>query len=90
LAKTKKLQVYLDDVYAGPIIYDTISPVIDSAFILSDSTIQLNFSEVVDTILALNITNYYVDNGLGFPAHIQWIGNDFKKVLLKLTYSMRV
>lgn len=58
---------YFDDIYAGPIILDTISPVVSSANVLSDSLVDIKFSEGVDQLTTETVANYSVANGIGNP-----------------------
>ena len=48
-------------------IYDTKPPAVTKLRVLSNDTLQLTFSEIVETVSAELITNYTVDNTIGNP-----------------------
>ena len=79
---------YLDDVYVGPVIHDTLPPTLDTVFVVSDSIIELKFSEEVDSVLSLNINNYFVDNGLGVPINCRKLNNDLSVILLQFSHQL--
>ncbi len=54
---------FLDDVYAGPIIYDTVPPAIVSFAIVDSVSADLKFSEEIETQSAQNISNYMLSSG---------------------------
>ncbi|MCH8318335.1 MAG: lamin tail domain-containing protein, partial [Bacteroidetes bacterium] len=58
---------YFDDFNVGPIPPDTIPPTISSLTVLSDTTLDVQFSEFVDKTTAETDTNYSVNNGIGNP-----------------------
>jgi hypothetical protein len=58
---------YFDDIYAGDIYIDTEPPILNELIVLSDSSLDLMFNEVLDSATAENINNYWVDNALGNP-----------------------
>lgn len=60
---------YLDDVYAGPYIRDTVPPALISYGWVSDSVVRLVWSEETDQLTALDVQNYWV-SGLGSPWQI--------------------
>ncbi len=59
---------YFDDIYAGPIVQDTIAPLISSLNALTDSLLDVKFSESVDQVTAETTTNYSVNNSIGNPS----------------------
>jgi hypothetical protein len=52
------IKCWFDDIYVGPIIYDTIKPWIASAEIIPDTLVQVRFSEPLATETALLPENY--------------------------------
>jgi len=60
---------FLDDVYAGPYLYDTIPPQISHAVLIEDSTIQIQWNEALENISAFDLNNYFID-ALGTPYEI--------------------
>jgi len=58
---------FYDDFYAGPIVQDTISPVLQAVHVLSANTVELTFSEALDKRSAELVENYSVNNSLGTP-----------------------
>jgi len=49
---------FFDDIYVGPIIYDTDPPVLLSAIATSNTTADVQFNEPLDQVSAENIANY--------------------------------
>ena len=58
---------YFDDFYAGPLIIDSIAPILLSADVINPSELLLTFSEAIDMESAENISHYEVIPGLGHP-----------------------
>ncbi len=52
---------FLDDVYAGSVVYDTIPPELISAEMISDSCIRIKISEACDSISVYATHHYFVD-----------------------------
>lgn len=67
---------YFDDFYVGPIIVDTIPPIVNSVLLASATQLDVQFSEVVSTATAETITNYVVDNSVGNPLTATKDGGD--------------
>lgn len=65
---------FFDNLYAGPIIWDTISPVIDSIKCLNQQQVSIYLSEVCDTISLKNKSNYEVEN-YGFASNVTILNN---------------
>ena len=61
---------YFDDFYAGQIILDKTPPVLLQLSQVSLKTIRLLFDEDLDSISAVNISNYTGSNGIGGPSSI--------------------
>lgn len=74
---------YADDVYAGPVIIDSVPPRIDSVIVISSTRLRIVFNEPVDTT-ALNAANYVVSNGLGNPLSVSFINGKHNSVLISL------
>ena len=58
---------YFDDFYCGPVIIDSLPPVLVKATTVSPTEIQLTFSEAIDPESAENLSNYEVLPGIGHP-----------------------
>ena len=58
---------YFDDFYVGPIIIDTIPPSITQLSVITNTTLDIRFSEAVDAISSAMLSNFFADNGLGNP-----------------------
>lgn len=58
---------YFDDFYVGNIIVDTMAPTVVSVNAVSNTSIQVEFSEAVGQFTAENTINYGVNNGIGTP-----------------------
>ncbi len=59
--------MFLDDVYVGPIIVDTTPPSVDSVAVITQNQIDVYFSEDVDLTTSQVLTNYSVNNSIGNP-----------------------
>ena len=59
-----------DDIYAGPIQVDLIAPSILSVSVNSSTELEVLFNEGMDQVTGENITNYFVDNGVGSPVSV--------------------
>jgi hypothetical protein len=57
------IKCWFDDIYAGPIIYDTIKPQIISADIIPDTLIKIRFSEPLAAETAVNPEHYRLSGG---------------------------
>lgn len=58
---------YFDDLYAGGMIVDTLPPSLIKLTVLTDTTLQLTFSEEVTAGSASDTANFFVDGGMGHP-----------------------
>ncbi len=56
-----------DDIIIRNILPDTVKPVISTLNIISDTTLQVQFSEAINVSEAENVLNYTVNNGIGTP-----------------------
>lgn len=73
---------YFDNIYVGEIIVDDQPPEIINIDVHSDSSLTVNFSEVVEQNSAENTLNYLVDNGIGNPESAQMNISDARQVEL--------
>jgi Lamin Tail Domain/Bacterial Ig-like domain len=69
-------KIYIDDIYAGPIVVDTIKPTLVSVSVLSVNQLDLYFSEPMTQGDLETITNYTVNGGLGNPSSVFQDGVD--------------
>jgi len=58
---------YFDDFYVNEIIIDTIPPEILNLEVISETQLDLNFTETVEINSVQNVSNYYVNNNIGNP-----------------------
>ncbi|OFY93455.1 MAG: hypothetical protein A2309_11915, partial [Bacteroidetes bacterium RIFOXYB2_FULL_35_7] len=58
---------FYDDIYTGPYINDTISPVLNNLVLIDSTQLQLYFSENISPTEANNLANYFVNRGVGNP-----------------------
>lgn len=59
---TRSDKFYFDDFYIAPLYKDDDPPAVQSIGALSDTVIQIAFSELIDTQTAMNIANYNLLN----------------------------
>ena len=76
-------KVYFDDVYVGPRIADHEPPQLISCEVLDLTHLQLSFNEALNEASAVNLANYFVDNGLGHPVSVSF-GANLATVVLEL------
>lgn len=58
---------YADNVYAGPIMVDTVPPLLLQHQLLSATELRLSFSESMDSASVREPLHYVASNGLDFP-----------------------
>lgn len=58
---------YFDDIYAGPLVADTVPPSIINVDPVSNNQLDVLFSETVDLSTSQSTANYSVNNGIGNP-----------------------
>ena len=66
-------------------IDDRLAPELIGITVLSPTTVLVEFSEVVEQIIAEEISNYYVDNGIGNPSTATRSSENQNEVLLTFT-----
>ncbi len=84
--RTRAGLLWMDDLYIGPPVADTILPEITSAKVLTGSTISLHFSENPDPLSALDLTNYLV-NGSISPVSAEFMAGNKHTVMLRFAES---
>ncbi len=75
-------KVYLDDVYAGPLIIDSEPPCLENVIVLNYNKLQLDFSEQIDVAYAFEPDNYNLDNQVGTPMYVEYNGNNHSSLIL--------
>ncbi len=78
-------KMYFDDVYVGPIIIDNDPPILNTVVVESDSTLSLQFNEILNEGSVSEITNYYVDGGIGNP--LQALLNEIDANIVNLVFT---
>lgn len=61
----------------------SLAPKLLNAIIVNDYTIKLTFSKSIDSLSAVNLTNYRLNNGIGFPVSVLPQGSAFTSVLIQ-------
>lgn len=83
---TRSDKFYFDDFnVTGDPFVDSEAPVVESVSVISDTEVDVLFSEVVDQVTAETFTNYSSDGGLGNPSAAQRDGSD--QSLVHLTFA---
>ena len=72
---------YFDDFYIGPVIIDSVAPVISSVVVDSENRVTIKFSEAVDALEGENLSNYFIP-GHGSPLSAERDSLDFNIVRL--------
>lgn len=78
--------LWMDDVYAGKPISDTISPIIEKAEVLTSNTIRVTFNEFIDPITAFDISNYSINGSIN-PATATFQAGSPQLVLLSFSQA---
>jgi len=76
---------YFDDFYFGDYILDETAPQVLSVNVVSDTEVDVQFSEAVDQATAESLINYSADGGLGNPSAVLRDGAD--QSLVHLTFA---
>lgn len=80
---TRSDKFFFDDfVVQGELVQDTIKPELNSVSILSDSSLQLQFSEKIEAASGLMGQNYSVNGGIGNPTLVSYVGVDSSQLRL--------
>ncbi|MBN2681118.1 MAG: lamin tail domain-containing protein [Bacteroidales bacterium] len=74
---------YLDGIYIGPEIFDTIPPQVVSVEAVTINQLNIVFSENVETSSVENLSNYLVNNSIGNPVSAVQDVSDNTVVLLE-------
>lgn len=80
---------YFDDIYAGPIIVDSIAPGITKVVPVSSSVLDVYFDESVTAESAQNALNYSINNGIGSPLTATHYPAEPNKVRLILNNTLQ-
>ncbi len=82
-------KMFFDDfsVTGNPYI-DNIPPEFQSYEIISDTKIVLNFSEPMEAISSLNVSNYQLSGGLGNPASAEYYNGNQTQIQLTLSNAI--
>ena len=63
---------------------DILPPQIQSYTLQNPNTVILNFNESIDSVNALNLTNYVINNGIGIPQSVSIMN---KRLTIGLTFA---
>ena len=58
---------FFDEIYAGPIIVDSVAPHLESLHVRGPDQLELRFSEAVQDSSSQDVSRYHASNGLGNP-----------------------
>ena len=76
---------YFDDFSIGNIVTDTAKPTVANVNVLSSITMDIKFSEPVESASSQQVLNYAINNGIGNPSFAIRDAGDFS--LVHLTFS---
>ncbi len=83
---TRKFLFFFDSIsVTGTFYSDTTKPQVNQLNVLNNSELELQFSEPVEPITALNVANYPANNGIGIPNSATYKGTDSS--IVQLTFS---
>ncbi|MBN2637544.1 MAG: lamin tail domain-containing protein [Bacteroidales bacterium] len=86
--KSNARKIYLDNVYSGPVIHDTIRPDISTVQILNNRELAVVFSEPMNKVLAENTAHYLLFPVEKDPEKAELL-HDGKTVLLRFETSFQ-
>ncbi len=69
---------------------DITPPRLLSLEIISDKTINLLFSEPMDSLMLTFTNNFDIDNGIGHPESSTLVGTEFNKLIISLTNPLAI
>lgn len=79
----RKYLFFFDSISVSGTFYsDTTKPVVNKLEVVSSTSLEVDFSEKVESITALNTSNYSANNGIGNPSVAQFKGTDTSGVVL--------
>ncbi len=81
-------KMYFDDVYAGPFIIDNDPPILLSVAADNDSTVMLQFNELLNDGSVTMLDNYFVDNNIGNP--VSAVRDDMDASIVKLMFNNKL
>lgn len=85
---TRSDKFFFDDfIVTGTALQDNTKPVFNAVTVLSNTKLEIKFSEKVTTVTAENVVNYSVDLGVGNPQSAVLDAQDSSKVKLTFTNS---
>ena len=82
---TNSTRFYYDDFYAGEIYVDVIPPELDTVFATSTTELEVLFNESIEQTTGEEVTNYFVDKGIGNPVSV--VQDPVNSALFHLTFS---
>lgn len=72
---SNKQRFFYDEIYIGSPRIDTLQPYFTSFSLISSDSIQLEFSEPLDTLSILDVRNYSINRGAVFPKKVNYDQN---------------
>jgi len=63
-------RLWVDDIYVGEEIIDMDPPTVSSVKVQESNNLLIEFSEQIDSIIAVNPLNYLVNNSIGRPSSV--------------------
>lgn len=86
---SNKTNFYFDDIYVGSIVKDIVPPTVLNVSLLSDTQLELQFSESLESTSAQNVNNYTVNLGFGKPslAEIDAINPSIVRLTFPITFA---
>ena len=81
-------KVFFDDLYAGPLVFDTIPPVIDSVVVSGDRTLFLYFNETLDRLSVVQKAKFRLQPAAGNLSEVI-LSDNKKKIELRFSEPFR-
>ena len=81
---TRRQDFFFDDIFAGPIAVDNTPPEVVAFQLIGDNQINLQFSEPLDSVSAVEVSNYELSTGT-FPSNVDWDASAPDQVNLTFT-----
>jgi hypothetical protein len=79
---------YFDDFYIGPVIIDSVAPVISSVAVYSGNNLTIKFSEAIDAIEGEKTSNYFIPgHGSPFTAEMDSLDHSIVRLVFENPFT---
>lgn len=87
--ESRKDLFFFDDIYVDELLPDSEAPVLIGVEIISDTEVDVIFSEILDEVSATEVTNYSLSSAIGNPSSTYVHDDEENKVRLFLSTQLQ-